>query len=678
MLKRRVTLLVGTTATVIGVCIATTAGAAPGVVRESPPSAPPAGYVAQAVPTEYATLVGTTRLDFGGAAGSGQVVSGSTQLPTSLAPNQMPKTVDAGDDASANTAKHSSHSRVAMHANPIYPTVAGQTVAGATSNLSTSVAGLNAYDHAITHPVHDSVGQALPLPGVDIEPPDQGVCAGNGYVMEINNAVARVFASDLASATKAAPIESLFKTPEIFGAGNDGSFNVQGDPRCFYDADSGRWFASQIWLDFNDATTYGWAGTFVAVSQTGDPRGLWNDYFIPDAFNATNTATCNNNAADSPATSNPCLGDQPLLGVDAASVQISVNEYSFNGPNPAGLAGLYFMSKSAMAAGAQSVSVLFSAVGATVAAPSNGTWYSLAPAQAPNGQYSTANGGTSYALSALDFVNAGDNRIAEWAYTNTSAVDHPNSSVKIFEATLASGQYSVPPLPTVAQKTGSVPLALVYNRLNGAKKNSPLPEGGIATNDDRMGSVTVDPSTGALLGALNTGVNQPRTGSTSLVQGGVAYFVTTPVWGPNGLVAGPVTTGYVAPSGANALYPGVAVTASGSGVIGYTLTGTGYFPTQAYTVIDPGDHVGAVVHVARAGAGPQDGFSEYDAIGTSAYSPRWGDYGAAIATGSTIIFANEMINQTCTSAQFNADFTCGGTRDLFANWGTAVAKLTVP
>jgi hypothetical protein len=82
--------------------------------------------------------------------------------------------------------------------------------------------------------------------------------------------------------------------------------------------------------------------------------------------------------------------------------------------------------------------------------------------------------------------------------------------------------------------------------------------------------------------------------------------------------------------------------------------------------------------MARAGAGPQDGFSEYDAIGTSAYSPRWGDYGAAIATGSTIIFANEMINQTCTSAQFNADFTCGGTRDLFANWGTAVAKLTVP
>ncbi|KHK99916.1 hypothetical protein LK09_00880 [Microbacterium mangrovi] len=642
----------------------------------APPSPPPTGYVAQATPTVTATLVGTTRLDFGGMAGGGSAVSGSTKLPATIPASRMPHTPDVGDKASATTAKHASVSRVGMKANPINPTVAGQPVAGATANLSASVAGLNAFDQGITHPVYDSSGHPLSLPGVDIEPPDQGVCAGNGYVMEINNVVARVFSANLTGGTKAAPIESLFKTPEVFGAAGDGSFSIQGDPRCFYDAQSGRWFASQLWLDENDATGYGWAGTFVAVSTSGDPNGTWNDYFVPDAYNATGTSTCNNLPPTDPS-ANPCLGDQPLLGVDGASVQISTNEYSVFRSNPAAQAGLYFLSKAAMVAGAKSVSTLFSAVGATVAAPGAGPWYSLTPAQAPDGRYSTANGGTSYALSALDFVNAGDNRIAEWAYTNTSAVDH-GGSVKIFETTLSSGQYAAPPLPTVAQKTGSVPLALVWNRLNGAKKNSPLPEGGIATNDDRMGSVTVDPSTGALLGALNTGVNQPRTGSTALVQGGIAYFVTTPVWGATGLVPGSVTTGYIAPAGANAVYPGVAVAASGAGVIGYTLTGSAYYPSQAYTVIRSGDQVGSVVHVARSGVGPQDGFSEYQDIGTGLYSPRWGDYGAAVAHGSTITFAGEMIGQSCTSTQFASDFTCGGTRDLFANWGTGVSTLSVP
>ena len=465
-------------------------------------------------------------------------------------------------------------------------------------------------------------------------------------------------------------------TPEVFGAANDGSYSIQGDPRCFYDAQSGRWFASQLWLDLADATSYGWAGTFVAVSTTGDPTGTWNDYFIPDAYNRTGTATCNNVAASSTSPApNPCFGDQPLLGIDGSSVQISTNEYSINNANPAGLAGLYFLSKHDMVNGASSVPVLFSAVGATVAVPaSNGAWYSLAPAQAPDGDYSSANRGTSYALSALDFVNAGDHRIAEWAYTNTSGVDH-HSPVNIYEVTLSSGQYAVPPLPTVAQKTGPVPLATYWNRLNGAKKNTPLREGGIATNDDRMGSATYDPSDGALVGALNTGVNQPRSGSTSLNLAGVAYFAVTPSLGSTGLAATPVTTGYISPSGANAVFPGLAVTGSGAGVVNYTLTGTGYYPSQAYSVVAAGDSVGSVVHVARAGVGPQDGFSEYQDLGTSLYAPRWGDYSAAVATGHTITFANEMINQSCTPTQFAQDFTCGGTRDLFINWGTGVSTL---
>jgi hypothetical protein len=249
-----------------------------------------------------------------------------------------------------------------------------------------------------------------------------------------------------------------------------------------------------------------------------------------------------------------------------------------------------------------------------------------------------------------------------------------HGSVNIFEQTLASGAYGPPPA-LVAQKAGPTPLGDNWNQLNGATKHAAVPQGGIAANDDRMGAVTADPSNGALIGALNTGINQPRSGSTVSRLVGVAYFAVTPALTISGLAPSSVTTGYISPTGANAIFPGVAVTSGGTGVINYTLTGTGYYPSQAYSLVAAGDVVDPAAHVARSGAGPEDGFSEYQSLGTASYAPRWGDYGAAIATGSTITIANEMINQVCTDSRFRQDFTCGGTRDLFINWGTAISTL---
>ena len=41
-------------------------------------------------------------------------------------------------------------------------------------------------------------------------------------------------------------------------------------------------------------------------------------------------------------------------------------------------------------------------------------WSSISPADASNGRYDTRNGGTTWAMSALDFFGGGDNRIAVW------------------------------------------------------------------------------------------------------------------------------------------------------------------------------------------------------------------------------------------------------------------------
>ncbi len=639
-----------------------------GAANTSAPNSPPGtdGFVGQATRTGVATLVRTTTL------GTGTYAYGGAQaLPSSIPPGAGPRTFGVGDTASSQAKVPASVSNSQGKGRPSstpYPTVTGSPIAGATSGLTTT-SGLSGYLEGITHPQNGG------LPGVDAEPSDQGLCASSTATMELNNEVVEVFSGSTLSPVTIAPLESLFGTPEIFGAAGDGSYSVQGDPRCYFDSTTGHWYASQIWLDLNNATPQGWAGTWLAVSKTADPTGSWNVYFIPDLSNQTGTATCNNQPISS-STANPCFGDQPLLGVGHNTVQISTNEYSIFGSAPAGQSNYYFLSKAELDRGAASVPVWWNAIGATVSAPGAGPWYSLVPAQSPAGSYSSAYGGTSYALSALDFSNAGDQRIAEWAFTNTSAVNSPSPNaapIGIYEATLSSGQYAMPPLAT--QKAGPTPLGDNWNALNGIKKAKAPPEGPIQTNDDRMATATFDPSTGALVGALNTGVLQ-LSGTTQTLYSGVAYFIVTPNLQPSGLESSPVSTGYLSPSGANAFFPAVAITPNGTGVVTYGISGTNYYPSTAYSLVNAGDSVDSTVHVAALGVGPQDGFSEYQGLGTSSYDPRWGDYSAAQVVGNSVAFASGMINQTCTDSQFTADFTCGNTRDLFINWGTSVNLLT--
>src|SRR5215469_13828352 len=82
-----------------------------------------------------------------------------------------------------------------------------------------------------------NVLQAQTHGGFDLEPPDQGLCAGGGYVMEfINNALAIY---DKNGNQLVAPIGSAdaFKQPTT---------DFFSDPRCYYDAPTKRWFYQEF------------------------------------------------------------------------------------------------------------------------------------------------------------------------------------------------------------------------------------------------------------------------------------------------------------------------------------------------------------------------------------------------------------------------------------------------
>lgn len=527
------------------------------------------------------------------------------------------------------------------------------------SNQTTSAFGLNAADLSRTH-------------GFTVEPPDQGLCAGNGSVIEIVNNNIQVYSqSGFAKVGQIMDLETFFGQPFDFGVIPGTDFTIQGDPKCYFDPVTQRWFISQLDIDFTTNTSR----IFLGVSLSSDPTGSYNIYSI------------DNTDLQNPGC--PCLGDQPLLGANQDAVFLSTNEFSINGPNFNG-AVVYAVDKSAVVAGASAPNVFVDPIGLNLPTPNgacyNGQtntgicWYSIQPATAPAAAGGgedrvasrTSSGGVEYALSALDFFNQGDNRVAVWAFSNTSSIRSSSPAIQVTETEVVTTASYIFPGVFGRQAPGTLPLqkCIATSGCTLFTKPTKVPEGQIQSNDDRMNQVVF--ANGVLWGGVNTALSVNGT-----TQVGIAYFGVHPQFSNSSLSGSSmVQQGYVAPSGTDVLFPSIGVTSDGRGILAFTLTGPNNFPSAAYTTMSAAAGAGPIT-VALAGAAPSDSASEYQGFGTPAFRPRWGDYSAAVADGGNVFFAAEMIQSAnCDWATFHRDPSCGGTRDEFANWGTSLSKIT--
>jgi hypothetical protein len=276
-----------------------------------------------------------------------------------------------------------------------------------------------------------------------------------------------------------------------------------------------------------------------------------------------------------------------------------------------------------------------------------GTAYSVQPATSPTAdQWSTANNGTEYALSALEFTGGFDNRIAAWAMTNTESLTTTTPDVHVSHKVIRSEVYGAP--PAAEQKAGPIPLGA-------ALKNK---ENLISSNDDRMNQVVY--AGGKLWSGLNTAVKTPKYHTTA----GIAYFVVSPTAGASSVSATVAHQGYVAAAGQSTIYPSIGVTPGGGGVMTFTLTGKRYFPTSAVVHLAPSGALTSGIQRLGIGAVPADGFTGYPAEG-GAGQERWGDYSAAVADASGHVWvASEYVPGTY------------GFPPFIANWGTYVASVT--
>ncbi len=520
-----------------------------------------------------------------------------------------------------------------------------------------------------------------------LEPPDQGLCVGNGFVMEAINDVTRVYDRSGNPLTGVIALNTFFKyLPAINRTtGVRGPFIT--DPSCLYDKATQRWFLVVLTLDVDPGTgaNTGTNHLDIAVSQTADPTAPWTIYQMPvqdDGTQGTPDHGCSLNPDGSG--HGPCFGDYPHIGADRNGFYITTNEYSFFGPEFKA-AQIYAFSKSGLESGSGVTATQFNTIGMD-----NGNGgFTIWPATSPSGSGSGGEGGgTEYFLSSNaadeahvpDFSHPGpgmSNQLLVWAVTNTRSLNS-TPDLTLSHTVVGVDTYAIPPASD--QKPGDTPLVTCFNTAPCATLLLGGPDpytevmGKLDSNDTRMQQVTF---TGDyLVGALDTALTMG-----DKTTAGIEYFVVKP-----GIEEGSVTAhlsrdGYFGVAGNNTNYPAIGLNSDGHGVMAFTLVGPDYYPSSAYTTFDVENGAGAL-RIAAAGAGPQDGFTETKVespFGNGVPRPRWGDYGAAVPDGNSVWIASEYIGQTCTYAQYiSAPFgSCGGTRTALANWDTRISRVAI-
>ena len=615
---------------------------------------------------------------------SSQGVDGPLQTP------EFDPAIDLSDDGTGSTVSSTSGQ------------VINRTLGGAPGPGVSANSGKKAKSDPIVNLTFDGLNhrnQRLANGGnqFSLEPPDQGLCGGNGFVMEAVNDVLQVYDTLGNAQMSVADLNTFFGYPAAIIRGSPNVFGPEiTDPSCYFDQSTQRWFVVVLTLD-RVGTSSALAGTNhldIAVSTTASPLDPFIIFKLPvqdDGSDGTPNHGCTGGA---------CLGDYPHIGADANGFYITTNEFNFFAPGFRA-SQIYAISKQALEAGTATSAINFDTANFTLDGHAG---FTVWPATSPGTSFSSDAGGTEYLLSSVArfSTTASDTRLRIWAISNTQSLNTASPSLVLSNNVVNVGLYSVP--PKAGQRVGDIPLGDCINDTTTVIESLGPPFTGcwralfasepahnetesqhIDANDARMQQVVF--ANGKLWAALDTGVTMTGT-SGSQTKAGIAYFIIKPSSTTTGVSGTVALQGVLGLLNNDLSYPAVGVTASGRGVIAFTLLGEGNggsdlgnYPSAAYVPLDAQVGAGAISVVAN-GAGPDDGFTSYKAEVGAGGRNRWGDYGATFALGNSIWIASEYIGQTCSfstyiAAPFGACLVNGvGTRSTLANWGTRITELT--
>jgi hypothetical protein len=599
-------------------------------------------------------------------------------------------------------------------ASVVIPTVSCQPLGRGCDNISSSkggavgVKGINAVDSASLKT--NFVG--------DIEPPDQGLCAGNGNVVETNNiGEILIFNQALKRVSPVIPLDTVMGLTKR-------NWSSAGDPACLFDsANGGHWFFTEFVSASPESKGGPFAGCFIAkantclegiaVSKGSSPFGPYNVYFLHADYNPKEPG------------SPFLLNDFAKISATRDAFLLFYDEFPLKTPGLGGGfsngAQEFAFSKNALEKGLpvtlsngrpnpsfnvarENMGLLKTPNGTCFSdskfhEPGIACWFSVIPAAPPvPGQYDNSHGGSGFMLATVDFYALGGNQLAVFDWTGLKNLNSARCSACSgirFGGQLLSGvqrYYNPGNTPSgilAPQKAGPIPLGNECKKA-GLSTVAHCPESGIATNSDQV--TQASQANGQLWAGVNTALVQTYASAVEEQHMGAAYWaVGTRSFDRTGRFS-LTSQGYISAMHEELEYPAFAAGASnGRAIVSFTLNGNGglagadnggFFPSSAFGRVTSGSRglLHSTINIADLGRSPQDGFSEYQNYpsATFAFRPRWGDYGNAVFSGGKVYFASEYIQSpNCTPPHFTLTIgTCGGTRDGFANWGTSVNHVT--
>jgi len=492
----------------------------------------------------------------------------------------------------------------------------------------------------------------------ELEPPDQGLAVGNGFVVEAINDAITVYdtsGNNLLGPGNSEALNFFFEQgPEatidpITGVVGPPFGAFISDPRVLYDASTGHFFVSVVEIDVDQNT-----GALLPTSHFMFAVSLDANPF--HGFNVFSLDTSNEGDARFGGCPHGCFGDQPLVGFDANGYYASANAFSLDTFGFRG-AQIYAMSKAALESAAPSgTPIAVTAVHFGNLNQAEGPGFSIQPSFVPPGDnFNSTNGGTEYFVSSLDFTGTLDNRLTVWALTNTSSLNStPN--LNLTNAVIDTETYGQP--PSTEQKPGPTPLLDLIAQALKIKNHESL----IADNDDRLQQVTY------ANGMLWTSVPSIVQTQQGPVRAGGAWFILSPWVTGTQTGASVVNQGYVAinsPKQNSVLFPAVGVNAAGKGVVAFSIAGEDLYPSAGYATLDAANGIGPIV-ISFNGVAPDDGFTPYFGVSSApGRVGRWGDYSFAASDESGNIWMGaEVIPPE------QAPFI------PFANWGTFITSVT--
>ncbi len=623
----------------------------------------------------------------GAAAAKKLAAAAATSDAHHLVPSALARSASVGTGAKADA-----QASAKAGADPISPapTVSCQPLGPGCDPISTSaggavgVKGLNAVDSG-TLPTN---------PLGDIEPADQGLCAGNGFVVETNNiGEILVFNQRLHRLSSPIPDDTLMG---LTGRG----WSSGGDPSCVYDyANGGHWFFTEIVSANSEASGGAFTGCFagtangcyegIAVTVGSNPFGPYNVYFAHADFNPNEPGypSLLNDFAKISTTRDAFLlfyDEFPLLpatlpgiggGLFNGAQELAFNKNALEKGLPVSQPNGKPNQKFNMAL--ENMGLLPTPDGTCASdnthhLPGIACWFTVIPAQAPDpSQYDNSHGGSGFMLASTNFTgfaglpgvaSEGANQIAVWDWTGLRGLNSNNcskcsgigfggqlfSNVQFYND--PTNQFGVGVLG--AQKAGPIPLGDECGAAGLSVAIPPAttppascPEGGINTNDD--GFFQVSQAQNQLWGAVDTAINQTFKSEAAAEQhAGAAYWVVgTRSFDKSGVFS-LTSQGYVSARHEDLEFPAMAAGGfpwqdggNGGAIMDFTLSGNGgptgadnggFFPSTAFGRLSSTSG-GLLGSIHIADLGQ----SPTDGFGEyqgypGPTRPRWGDYSWAI------------------------------------------------